>query len=252
MKVIILGLGWLGKDLALKLIEKKISVIGTKRTIDVTTNINQIQWNCEDNLPIELEAELCIITLSPSAISDIKHFEYHLQTLKKRGVKRFIYTSSTGVYEGLENVVDEQTGLKIITDRQKKLIDLENIVLSQEHSVVLRLGGLVGDDRIPAKFLAGKKNVSGSNQVINMIHKTDVINIITLLLSSSFTGIMNAVSTTHPTREEYYLKLCDHFNLERPEFNTETESIRMVSNELSKKILAYNYVVDDTLKYFTS
>lgn len=252
MKILILGLGWLGKDLALKLIEYNYKVFGTKRTIDNSINIDQILWTTENNLPTELVADLYIITLTPSAITDTKLFENHLTTLKNKGIKRFIYTSSTGVYDGLENLVDEKSVLKIITDRQKKLIEIENIVLSQNNSVVLRLGGLVGDDRIPAKFLAAKKNVAGRNQAINMIHKVDVINIIHLLIHSSFTGIMNAVSSTHPTREEYYTQLCKHYNLESPEFSGATEPTKIVSNELSKSVLNYKYVVDDTLKYFIS
>ncbi len=253
MKILILGLGWLGKDLALKLKQRNFDVIGTKRAVDeAETNIQQIAWNTEEDLPDDLKTDICIITLTPSAILDLNKFEEHLNKLTINGVKRIIYTSSTGVYDGLENIVKEDSELIISTDRQIKLVALENIILKHKHSVILRLAGLVGDDRIPAKFLAGKKNVAGANQPINMIHKIDAINIIELLITSQFEGIMNAVSSNHPTRKKYYTKLCDKFNLEKPEFNSEFEPVRIVSNELSKEILKYQYVVDDTLEYFIS
>ncbi len=251
MKILILGLGWLGKDLALKLKQTNFELIGTKRNIDKSViDIQQIAWNTEEDLPNNLNIDICIITLTPSAILDLDKFEEHLNNLVKNGVKKIIYTSSTGVYDGLENIVKENSSLKISTDRQIKLVALENLILKHKDSVVLRLAGLVGDDRIPANFLAGKKNVSGSNQAINMVHKIDVINIIELLITSDFEGIMNVVSSSHPTRKEYYTELCNKFNLEIPEFNSESEPVRIVSNELSKEILKYQYVVDDTLEYF--
>lgn len=251
MKILIFGLGWLGKDLALKLKQSNYEVRGTKRNIDDSlSDIQQIAWTTDEELPTNLHADLCIITLTPSAISDLTKFEKHINTLKNKGVKRIIYTSSTGVYDRLENIVDEKTELKITSDRQNKLLAIEEIILRQANAVVLRLAGLVGDDRVPARFLAGKKNVAGAEQAINMIHKIDVINIIELLINSEFIGIMNAVSSSHQTRKEYYTKLCEKFKLEAPEFNSENEPTRIVSNELSKKILNYKYVVDDTLKYF--
>ncbi|MFN5706324.1 MAG: hypothetical protein ACK45U_10785, partial [bacterium] len=105
MKILILGLGWLGKDLALKLKQRNFDVIGTKRAVDeAETNIQQIAWNTEEDLPDDLKTDICIITLTPSAILDLNKFEEHLNKLTINGVKRIIYTSSTGVYDGLENI----------------------------------------------------------------------------------------------------------------------------------------------------
>lgn len=251
MKILILGLGWLGRDIALKLASLNHEIIGTKRNIDHSmNNIDQISWTSENNLPKNLSADVCIITLTPSAITDLKKFHENLILLSKIGVKKFIYTSSSGIYEGLEGVVDEQSKIKLDTVRIKKLYDIEQIVLKQNNPVVLRLAGLVGDDRIPARFLAGKKDVSGAKQKINMVHKNDVINIVILLLNTNFNGVMNLVASAHQTREEYYNMLCDHYNLERPQFNDTIEKVREVSNALSKRILNYNYEIDDTLVYF--
>lgn len=251
MRILILGLGWLGKDLAIRLAEAKHHVVGTKRNIDAPIhNIVQISWNAEEILPENLSADICIITLTPSAISDLQKFEENLNLLSNNGVKKFIYTSSTGIYEGLEGVIDEQAQVNLNTDRITKLNNIEQVVLKQKGSVVLRLAGLVGDDRIPAKFLAGKKDLSGADQKINMVHKNDVINIMILLVNSNFKGIMNVVASAHQTRKEYYTLLCEKFKLENPEFNNRIEKTRIVSNVLSKKILNYEYEIDDTLDYF--
>lgn len=251
MRILILGLGWLGKDLAIKLAMANHQVIGTKRSVDTSTlNIEQISWSTEQMLPQNTSADICIITLTPSAISDLKKFEENLILLTNNDVQKFIYTSSTGIYEGLEGIIDEQAQVNLNTDRITKLYNIEQVVLKQKDSVVLRLAGLVGDDKIPAKFLAGKKDLSGAEQKINMVHKNDVINIISLLINSSYKGIMNVVASKHQTRKEYYTKLCEKFELENPEFNNRIEKTREVSNELSKKILNYEYEVDDTLAYF--
>ncbi len=262
LKVGILGMGWLGSALAEHLMymnfiqqsQKKplaYELIGTQRSIKKTpAGITTLLWEHPQNIPKDFYADVVVLCTPASALNDYDALRNSIQELYNIGTKKIIYTSSTGVYEGLSGEVKEETELKETSDRQKHLMAVENIIASFENHVILRLAGLVAEDRNPANFLSGKKNISGFNQAINLVHKIDVVQIITKLLQYNFTGIMNVVSDDHPQRKEFYEKLCDKFMLERPEFNGLELDSKIVSNTKSKEILNYDYLIDDIENYF--
>jgi nucleoside-diphosphate-sugar epimerase len=117
--------------------------------------------------------------------------------------------------------------------------------------VILRLSGLVGPNRNPARFLAGKKNVANPNNKINLVHQTDVIRFIEQCIQQDVAGVFNVCSSEHPTREEFYTKVCLHQSLEAPLFAIDTEETRWVNNAKSKSELNFEYQYDNLLEYYT-
>jgi nucleoside-diphosphate-sugar epimerase len=49
---------------------------------------------------------------------------------------------------------------------------------SRFKTTILRFGGLIGEDRNPIRFLAGRENLENPDAPINLIHQTDCIGII--------------------------------------------------------------------------
>jgi hypothetical protein len=49
---------------------------------------------------------------------------------------------------------------------------------SRFKTTVLRFGGLIGEDRNPFKFIAGRENMDNPDAPINLIHQADCIGII--------------------------------------------------------------------------
>ena len=89
-------------------------------------------------------------------------------------VERFIYISTTGVYGPAEgDWVDETTPPNPQRDGGKASLAAEQHL--GENSIVLRLGGIYGPDRIPylAKLRAGEPIAAPSEGWLNLIHVDD-------------------------------------------------------------------------------
>lgn len=264
LKVGIIGLGWLGNALAehlnyinfIQSVSKKseafYEIIATKRSSNSNNSFAKIfTWNFDDaEFPKEFNPEICIITLTPSAINNVEKFDDLIKSLHKNGVSKIIYTSSTGVYDGMSGVVKESSKIEATSDKQKHLLSIENAVLAHPKNIVLRLAGLVSDDRHPGKFLAGKKGITGPNQSINLVHRVDVVQILTKLLTKDISGVINVVSDAHTNKKTFYTELAKRLNLELPEFSQELIEDRVVDNSLSKELLNYDYLIDDVFDYF--
>ena len=46
------------------------------------------------------------------------------------------------------------------------------------NTTVIRFGGLIGYDRMPGKFLTGKKDLPNGDAPVNLIHRDDCVQII--------------------------------------------------------------------------
>ena len=108
-------------------------------------------------------------------------------------------------------------------------------------TAVLRFGGLIGQDRNPARFLAGKLNVANPDGAINLIHLDDCIGIIKAIIAKDiWNERFNAVAPYHPTRKEYYSQKALDQNLVPPAFNLQVQSIgKVISSDKLVAKLAY-------------
>ncbi|HKS32793.1 MAG TPA: SDR family NAD(P)-dependent oxidoreductase, partial [Enterobacteriaceae bacterium] len=78
--------------------------------------------------------------------------------------------------------------------------------------------GLVGPDRHPGRFLAGKSAADGEHGV-NLVHLDDVVAAITLLLQAPKGGhIYNICAPQHPSRETFYPQMARQLELDPPVF----------------------------------
>jgi NAD dependent epimerase/dehydratase family enzyme len=103
------------------------------------------------------------------------------------------------------------------------------------------MAGLIGPNRHPAKFFAGRTAIANGNQPVNLIEQQDSIQIILNILSKNYWGeIVNACASEHPTRKDYYAESCRKFGFELPEFIEEGEG-KIVNNEKSIVELGMRY-----------
>jgi hypothetical protein len=116
----------------------------------------------------------------------------------------------------------------------------------------LRFGGLIGDDRHPIPFLAGKRNLENPKAPINLIHQVDCIGIILEILRTPevsgqndklvFGETFNAVAPFHPSREEYYTQKAIDFGLELPQFNLESPTFgKTILSSKIETVLGYTF-----------
>ena len=275
MKTIaILGCGWLGLPLAKSLLLKGYVVKGSttsKGKLEVLKNAgllpfqiqleaHQIIGTIEDFLK---ETNVLIIDIPPGLRREISSLEEmtfvnKIRTLipfiEKSGIKKVIFVSSTSVYgDGFPIIeITEEKKPNPDTESGKQLAIVEALLQSNLNfkTTVIRFGGLLGDDRHPAKFLAGKTNVENPNAPVNLIQREDCIGIIESILKHFKTSeqqgnwgeTFNAVAPQHPTRKAYYQNKAQILNLPLPTFAEHSESKgKMISSKKVETILRYSF-----------
>lgn len=231
MKIAILGCGWLGFPLGQNLVKKGYEVKGTVTSEAKTTRLAEVgiqpvvlQLNPEADeqaLTTLLQAEVLVIAIPPRAgkYGDSFHVEQMkgiLPTLQKSTIQKVVYISSTSVYPDLGQIATEDS--EVISTHS--LIQVENLLKNAlgDNVTILRCGGLMGAERIPAKYFAGKTINTGAIPV-NYVHQEDAVGVVTTILEKGIFGeTFNVVSPEHPVRKEVYLKNCAELGFTEPIF----------------------------------
>jgi nucleoside-diphosphate-sugar epimerase len=90
---------------------------------------------------------------------------------------------------------------------------------------IIRPGGLVGQDRHPVKFMAGRKELSGQNHPVNLVHRDDLIALTHYLINKPTKfRTYHAVAKEHPTRKEFYTTMARKHGKEVPTFDPDDHS----------------------------
>ncbi|MCO6161828.1 SDR family NAD(P)-dependent oxidoreductase [Flavobacterium sp. NRK F7] len=269
-QISLLGCGWLGLPLANHLLKNGFSVKGS------TTSAHKLELLQEKGIQPYLIAlyentiegditsflknsEVLVIDIPPNLRKDTSaSFVAKIQTLvtqiEKSEIKKVLFVSSTSVYRDVFPIeeITEETPTNPETESGKQLVEVEQLLLDNPHfqTIVLRFGGLIGEDRHPIKYLAGKENVENPDGPINFIHQEDCIGIILEILEQLLDSarsdnktdkiIFNAVAPQHPTREEYYHKKAKNMNLPLPIFAKNTASKgKIISSAKIETVLSY-------------
>jgi nucleoside-diphosphate-sugar epimerase len=239
-QISILGCGWLGLPLAKSLLQKGFSVNGSTTS---TEKILVLKNSGISSFEIILEgktisgniqeflkgSETLIIDIPPKLRGNSKeNFIEKMETLipyiENSTIKNVLFVSSTSVYAEDNSLVTEDTKPQPETEGGRQLLAVEQILLGNSHfkTTTLRFGGLIGEDRNPVRFLAGRKNIESPKAFINLIHQEDCIGIILKILAKeSWNETYNAAAPFHPSREDYYTQKAVELNLVAPEFNYE-------------------------------
>lgn len=213
----IIGLGWLGLPLAEHLQQLGWRVRGTKRHIGdcpiecYSLDLNEIIFN--EELLTLLTSQALVITVPPKSCS-ADAYRIGIQKLVGKalelGLKQLIFISSISVLPMKSGRFDENSQIQ-----PSLLADLEQWLLAQPiHCDILRLAGLVGKARHPVYYLAGRENLSGANQPVNLVHLEDCLSAITCLLEKpNGARVFHLCSPEHPTRKDYYENMAAQLNL---------------------------------------
>ncbi len=245
-QISILGCGWLGLPLAKSFIEKGFSIIGSTTSVEkiaileeariVPFQISLFEDKIEGNLDLFLSnSEVLIIDIPPKlrgnssdtstalSMTFVAKIQNIIPFIEKSSVEKVIFVSSTSVYEDTSDlrIITEETIPNPDTESGKQLLEAEQLLQSNStfQTTILRFGGLIGEDRHPIKFLAGRKNIENPEGPINLIHQVDCIGIIeAIVCNTELFGVFNTVTPFHPTRKEYYTQKAIELNLPLPEF----------------------------------
>jgi nucleoside-diphosphate-sugar epimerase len=260
-KISILGCGWLGLPLAEAFIKKRFSVNGSTTSTEklsilekagttpflISLDSKSVLGAIESFLK---ESSTLIIDLPPKLRGTnkenfVEKIEVLIPFIEKSSVKNVLFVSSTSVYGEENKIVTEESPLNPDTESGKQLVEVEQLLQSNTNfkTTVLRFGGLIGEDRHPVKFLAGRVNLDNPDAPINLIHQEDCIGIILKIIElNSWNETFNAVAPFHPTRSAYYTQKAIDLNLVLPKFNPENVSIeKTILSEKIKTVLNYTF-----------
>lgn len=255
----ILGGGWLGFPLGKLLAKKHLVKIST-------TSENKLNLFSEAGLkPFLLEVpsykqfstdnffsncDVLIITIPPNrknseAMEYVSKMNWIISQAENHQIKQIIYTSSTSVYDGLEDEVDETTILKNDNLRAKEIIINEENLLKNPNfkATILRLGGLFGEERHPVKFLAKKEVNENGNEPVNMLHLYDATEAISALIEKPIENeIYNLVYPQYDNREIFYNNAAKALKLTISDFKpAEFPKNRTVSSKKFQKQFKFTF-----------
>ncbi|WP_423187484.1 epimerase [Alishewanella sp. d11] len=258
-KVVIVGCGWLGQQLAQPLSLAGWQVFGSRRTLAAAQNLAKPITGISLALPdIELSAELralfsdawVICTIPPGLRSGNSASEYlpSLAALaalcQDVGIKGGIHISSTGVYQGLAGAVSETAELVLTLPRVALLAQGEQILRQSGPWLTLRLAGLMGPGRHPGRFVQGK-TISGAEQPVNMVHSADVAAALLTLFKQwpLPKSCYNLSSPARISKTDFYQAACQRLGV------AESVSFTAESAEPARRVMSDAFCQDTSFEY---
>jgi len=228
---------------------EKISILEKEGIVPFQITMSETKMEGEIELFLE-NSEIVIVDIPPKLRGNSsENFVGKIQTLipyiEKASIKKVLFVSSTSVYPDNNSTITEDSLPKPNTESGYQLLEVEHLLQNnpQFKTTVIRFGGLIGNDRHPIRFLAGKNNVENPYAPINMIHQDDCIGIIEKVIELDCWGeIFNAVAPSHPTRKEYYTKKALEFGLPLPEFEENNPSVgKLILSNKVATLLEYTF-----------
>ena len=220
-KIAILGCGWLGSALKAKLEALGDEVNCLCRDVNMDTLVGF--YNCD----------ALIIAIPPSdEYLDVIEDVYFSISLNEAIQTQMIFLSSTSFYDDKKIIVEAEELAKI----------------KDENSVILRLGGLMGYDRIAGEYTAGKTIKDGPT---NYVHRDDVVGVIESIIEQNVKNkIFNVVAPIQSTKKELFRENSKKFNFEETHFRGENKQKKSVNSEILCETLGYEFQKENVKNFW--
>ena len=249
--VSILGCGWLGKPLAISLLDDGYSLKGstTKEEKLALLEDNNIEPFIVDISSFEefddfLHTDILIIAITSK---DIDGFEHLITQIENSIIQKVIFISSTSVYARANKVMTEDDEIL-----NTPLSAIENLFRENTffETTILRFAGLFGDERHPSNWFNNGRKIPQPKGFVNMIHKEDCIEIIHEIINQNcWSQTFNACSNHHPSRREFYTIAKLSADCELPEFEeNEVYEWKIISSKKIQETLGYVFIHDNLLE----
>ena len=257
----VLGCGWLGLGLAQSYVADDFVVHGSRQSKKDADSLQdhgihgfaiQISENhVSGNLSEFLQGvSRLFLTFPPGLRRNPKRdfvavIQQLLPHIHKSKVREVVFTSSTGVYGPQQGLVSPSIVPQPQTERGRQLLEVESLLRSQDgfSTQIVRLGGLLGDDRHPVKQLAKLPVVYNPQAPINLIHKVDAIGLLRYLADRApWQSIYHGVAPWHPTKQDFYEQAANEMQLPSPKFAEDLGNANKVVTDPQVQSLGYAFL----------
>jgi len=221
-KIAILGCGWVGNALKTKMEEQGHEVNCLCRDINMDSLVGF--YNCD----------ALIIAVPPSdEYLDVIEDVYFSVSLNEAINTQMILLSSLSFY-----------------DNDKLIADAEELAkIKDENTVILRLGELMGYDRIAGENTAGKMI---NDSTTNYVHRDDVIGVIETIIDKNVRNkIFNVVAPIQSTKKEIFTQNSKKFNFKEPSFSNIVDKNNSYSSDILCDILGYKFKKEDVRNFWS-
>ncbi len=223
----ILGCGWLGNAIK-ETFEAKDNTVYCL-THDIGMNHFCQMYDCS----------VFIFAIPPTSKDYLEVIEETIYCFDKEKMPFIIFISSISYYDNNPLVVEAE---KLLKDT------LATHTLDTK-MVILRLGGLMGYDRIAGKYSAGK--ILEGNSSTNYVHRDDVIGIIENLISQRLTaGVYDVVAPIQSTKKEIFTQNARKFGFKKTTFKDVTLSSKTLSPKRISDKLSYSFKKPDVKEFW--
>ncbi|MGN8224443.1 hypothetical protein [Gracilimonas sp. BCB1] len=262
--VLIVGCGWVGKKLGKKLTTDGFTVFGTTRASSNFSVLNEIGIKpvklelpasslSEIRLP---EVDSVLISISPGRGENRDEYPTIIgqlsRVLAEANIQVMMY-SSTSAYGNATHEVKE-TDVVPHRNSDNAIVAAEGELLEHvPEAVILRLCGLYGEDRHPAKYMAGRTDIADGDAPVNLVHRDDVIQVTQKIITENIRGeIFNVCSCSHPSRTETYSVVAERLGLKKPTFVEGGADGKTVSSKKIKDRFDLDFMHPNPLEFLTS
>jgi nucleoside-diphosphate-sugar epimerase len=273
-RISILGCGWLGFPLAKRLQEVGITS-GIKGSTTSASKLDAFSNAGIEGYLMDLRPETglygdtanaffdtdVVVIAVPPRMSKNEPGTYPAQmqmvadAIRNSPVKEIIFVSSTGIYPDLNRIMEESDVDMPEKSALPDMVTAEDIIASLRPDrtvAILRMSGLLGYNRIPGKYVRGKKEMETGNIPVNYIHRDDAVGVIIAVLEQGVVNdTFNIVTPLHPVRRDVYERSCATFGWEAPTFR-EPETMpdyKVISGDKFEKMYHYNFKYPDPLNF---
>lgn len=235
-----MGCGYVGKRLAEAWVSEGETVYATTRNADTAEHFSSlgfqpIVWDITNDSDVDLPKVETVVFAVGFDRKSAKETGQTIEDVYVGGLERvlnicptvqkWVYLSSTGVYGQTDGSwVDESSPCNPNRDGGKACLAAEQLLRSHpihgEQSVILRLAGIYGPDRLPqAKMLQRNEPLAvSSDAFLNLIHVDDIVSTIQACETIATPSTL-CVSDGHPiVRAEFYEYLAELLGTSPPKF----------------------------------
>ncbi|MEX1190572.1 MAG: NAD(P)-binding domain-containing protein [Brumimicrobium sp.] len=255
----VIGCGWLGLPFATKLINDNCKAYGTTTTeskLDklVEVGVSPVLLNKEQpqiNQPWINSCDYILLNIPPTSFKENYALAMKQLVDNVNAQAKVIFISSTSVYKNKSQIAKEEDHLDGTSRNAPYIVEAERVLYEKLNGnlTVIRMAGLVGGDRNPAKFMAGKE-YDGGQEPVNLIHLEDCIGLIDKVVEEKYWGeILNGCATKHPMKSSYYMSVSKQLGITSPKFNDNMVKHKIVSNNKSRNELGYEYKYDSPFEF---
>jgi nucleoside-diphosphate-sugar epimerase len=265
--VAVLGCGWLGLPLAQALLTQGHRVLGTTTTpsqlpvlqaAGIEPHLLQLgaDFNNADEARLTsiLRATDILVLNVPPRSAVAGGYPQLLRPVHRAvasaRLKAVLFVSTTGVYLDEPRIMREQDAIST-RDAASDVLRTEGHFVpryGQWKSTVVRLGGLIGPDRAPGRFLAARHNLAQGDAPVNLLHLTDAVGVLQTIIEQEIWGhTLNICASLHPSRREFYPAAAEYLGLQPPTFKPEYSSGKLIDNSLMRSLVPYEFKHDDVL-----